>query len=60
VFSGGQVSFGRAKFSGAEVRFTDVLFSGGQVDFSDPGDWSHPPMFSWDGKPPRRVVLTVQ
>jgi hypothetical protein len=59
-FSGGQVDFGGARFSGATVRFDDAEFSGGQVDFSNPGDWSHLPMFSWDGKPPTGVVLPVQ
>ena len=59
-FSGGRVRFSGAEFSGCTVRFTGAVFSGGQVDFASAQRWSHPPMFSWDGKPPTGVVLPVQ
>ena len=52
--------FHGAEFSGAQVSFDLAKFSGGQVSFADVGLWSHPPMFSWDGKPPAGVVLPVQ
>jgi hypothetical protein len=38
------VVFDRGDLSGAE-------FSGGTVGFGTESDWSHPPMFSWDGAP---------
>jgi uncharacterized protein YjbI with pentapeptide repeats len=61
VFSGGEVSFGLdAEFSGGTVDFRRAVFSGARVDFSGASRWSHPPMFSWDGKPPTGVVLPVQ
>jgi uncharacterized protein YjbI with pentapeptide repeats len=64
-FSRGEVRFDGARFSGGTVDFSGfsgigARFSGGTVDFSGAGDWSHPPMFSWDGKPPTGVVLPVQ
>jgi uncharacterized protein YjbI with pentapeptide repeats len=59
VFSGGDVVF-RAQFSGGTVSFSDAQFSGGEVNFSGSVDWSHPPVFSWDGQPPTGVVLPVQ
>src|SRR6266496_3297304 len=71
-FSGGEVSFGGAKFSrgtvnfynarfsGGTVHFGGAEFSGGTVDFSGARRWSHPPTFSWDGKPPTGVVLPVE
>src|SRR6266550_125694 len=60
-FSGGEVSFSDGVvFSGGEVRFDDAQFSGGEVNFSGSVDWSHPPIFSWDGQPPTGVVLPVQ
>jgi uncharacterized protein YjbI with pentapeptide repeats len=59
-FSGGAVSFDDAGFSGGAVSFDDAGFSGGTVDFARVRRWSHPPMFSWDGKPPAGVVLPVQ
>ena len=43
-----------------EVRFDGAGFSGGTVDSSGARRWSHPPMFSWDGKPPTGVVLPVE
>ena len=57
---GGQVSFNGAWFSGGEVSFSRAVFSGGQVSFLAPERWSHPPIFSWDGKPPTGVVLPDQ
>ena len=59
-FSGGEVSFGGAGFSGGEVSFGGAGFTGGEVSFGDVRRWSHPPTFSWDGKPPTGVVLPVQ
>jgi uncharacterized protein YjbI with pentapeptide repeats len=59
-FSGGTVYFSGAEFSGGQVDFSGAEFSGGQVDFSRARPWSHPPMFSWHGKPPTGVVLPVQ
>jgi uncharacterized protein YjbI with pentapeptide repeats len=59
-FSGGEVGFSSAQFSGGEVGFVGAVFSGGQVDFAHARRWSHPPMFSWDSKPPAGVVLPVQ
>ncbi len=59
-FDGGSVSFYGAVFSGGTVGFTSAEFSGGAVDFSRARHWSHPPTFSWDGKPPTGVVLPVQ
>ena len=59
-FSGGEVSFGDAGFSGGEVSFGGAGFTGGEVSFGDVRRWSHPPTFSWDGKPPTGVVLPVQ
>ena len=59
-FSGGEVSFGLAGFSGGTVSFDGAVFSGGEVRFDDVRRWSHPPTFSWDGKPPTGVVLPVQ
>jgi len=60
VFSGGWVGFADAEFVGATVSFDGARFSGGQVDFARVRRWSHPPMFSQDGKPPVGVVLPVQ
>lgn len=59
-FSGGKVSFDAAQFSGGEVSFSGTVFSGGEVSFAGAKDWSHPPIFSWEGKPPAGVVLPVQ
>jgi Pentapeptide repeats (9 copies) len=59
-FSGGKVSFDAAQFSGGEVSFSGAMFSGGEVSFFGAKDWSHPPTFSWEGKPPAGVVLPVQ
>ena len=56
-FSGGRVSFSGAEFSGGTVSFTRAEFSGGLVDFSEVENWSHPPLFDWDGKPPAGVTL---
>ena len=56
-FSGGRVDFGGAGFSGGAVDFGGAGFSGGTVGFGGAGRWSHPPMFSWDGKPPTGVEL---
>src|SRR6266567_3393313 len=56
-FSGGTVSFSGAKFSRSDVSFYSAKFSGGAVDFSSPGEWSHPPMFSFTGTPPPGVSL---
>jgi uncharacterized protein YjbI with pentapeptide repeats len=61
AFSGGRVDFGGgATFSGGQVLFNGARFSGGEVDFRHSADWSHPPRFSWDGKPPTGVVLPAQ
>ena len=69
VFSGGWVYFGEAAFFGSQVDFRRAVFSGGEVyfgflvssgDFADDGRWSHPPRFSWDGKPPTGVAIPVQ
>jgi uncharacterized protein YjbI with pentapeptide repeats len=59
-FSGGTVSFDHAGFSGGTVSFDHAEFSGGEVDFSGATRWSHPPVFSWDDKPPAGVALPVQ
>ena len=59
-FSGGTVNFDNAKFSGGRVSFIGAEFSGSTVSFADARRWSHPPIFSWDGKPPMGVVLPVQ
>jgi uncharacterized protein YjbI with pentapeptide repeats len=56
----GTVSFDAAVFSGAEVDFHRLQSFGGQIDFSGASRWSHPPMFSWDVKPPTWVALPVQ
>lgn len=55
----GSIRFGGARFSGGDVVFRAQL-SGGEVNFSSSVDWSHPPVFSWDGQPPTGVVLPVQ
>jgi uncharacterized protein YjbI with pentapeptide repeats len=60
VFSRGQVDFRDAVFSRGQVDFRDAVFSGGQVDFSQALDWSHPPLFTWDGTPPSGVRLPAQ
>jgi hypothetical protein len=72
TFSGAKVDFGTAKFTGGyscfsdasfaagEVDFAHARFLGGEVDFGDARNWSHPPMFSWDGNPPVGVVLPAQ
>jgi hypothetical protein len=60
VFSGGRVDFNHAGFSGGRVDFNHAGFSGGEVSFSNVRRWSHPPIFSWDGKPPTGVVLPVE
>jgi hypothetical protein len=54
------VNFTKAAFSGAEVSFTRAAFSGGMVGFFGAKRWSHPPVFSWDGKPPTGVQLPAQ
>jgi hypothetical protein len=59
-FSGGEVSFHAARFSGGTVGFQGAEFSGGTVGFGGAGDWSHPPVFSWHGKPPTGVLLPAQ
>jgi hypothetical protein len=59
-FSGGEVHFGGARFSGGEVSFGTAEFSGGTVSFSEARRWSHPPIFSWDGKPPTGVALPAE
>jgi hypothetical protein len=59
-FSGGTVSFDAAQFSGGDVSFGGAVFSGGEVSFVGAMDWSHPPTFSWEGKPPAGVMLPVQ
>ena len=60
-FSGGTVNFKGATFAGGEVIFSGAAeFSGGEINFSGAMDWSHPPIFGWDGKPPTGVVLPVQ
>jgi hypothetical protein len=56
-FSGGTVGFFNAKFSGGEVDFGGAKFSGGTVDFSRAADWSHPPKFDWEDRPPQGVKL---
>jgi uncharacterized protein YjbI with pentapeptide repeats len=58
-FSDGLVDFGGAEFSCGQVSFGGAVFSGGRVDFAGARRWSHPPMFGWDGKPPKGVVLPV-
>ena len=57
AFSGAEVFFGGAAFSGAEVDFGRAAFSGGSIDLEDSRDWSHPPVFDWDGTPPAGVTL---
>jgi len=52
VFSGGTVDFSGAEFSGGTVDFRRAKFSGSRVSFLEAKRWSHPPTFSWDGKPP--------
>jgi uncharacterized protein YjbI with pentapeptide repeats len=52
VFSGGRVEFDNAEFSGSRVAFGTAEFSGGRVDFGNPVQWSHPPTFSWNSRPP--------
>jgi uncharacterized protein YjbI with pentapeptide repeats len=56
-FSGGTVVFSDAEFSGDAVSFYGAKFSGGTVNFSEVENWSHPPLFDWDGKPPAGVTL---
>jgi hypothetical protein len=56
-FSGGWVYFGGAEFSGGTVYFGGAKFSGGTVDFSRAADWSHPPKFDWEDRPPQGVRL---
>jgi hypothetical protein len=56
-FTSGTVSFGYAKFAGATVDFTAAGFTGATVDFSRSLDWSHPPRFDRNGKPPAGVML---
>jgi hypothetical protein len=51
-FSGGTVDFQFARSPGGQVSFADAVFSGGEVEFSSATRWSHPPVFSWGGKPP--------
>ena len=53
-----RVNTGRVPETGAV--FDGAEFSGGEVNFSGAMDWSHPPIFGWDGKPPTGVVLQVQ
>ena len=60
VFSGGLISFGFAVFSGSTVQFVFAEFSGGQINFSLAADWSHPPLFTWNGAPPSGVKLPPQ
>ena len=59
-FACGWISFNYASFSGGMVSFSSAVFSGGTLDFARARQWSHPPMFSWGGKPPAGVVLPVQ
>jgi hypothetical protein len=59
-FPSGSIRFGGARFSGGTPSFTGARFCGGEVSFSGSVDWSHPPVFSWDGQPPTGVVLPVQ
>ena len=56
-FSGGTVAFSGAEFSGGTVSFSGAEFTGGTVSFSEVENWSHPPLFDWDGKPPAGVTL---
>ena len=56
-FTGGEISFDEAHFAGAAVNFKEAKFSGGKVNFARASDWSHPPKFDWDGKPPAGVKL---
>ena len=59
-FSGGTVDLTNAALSGGEVGFDRARFSGGTVSFAEARNWADPPTFSWDGKPPRGLVLPVQ
>ena len=71
-FTGGTVSFGHAefpdgtvnssgaRFTGGTVDFRGAGFSGGTVSFAEVVTWSHPPLFSWDGKPPQGLVLPAE
>jgi hypothetical protein len=59
-FSGGRVDFDAAQFSGGDVNFGGAVFAGGEVNFAGAMDWSHPPTFSWEGRPPVGVALPVQ
>lgn len=56
-FTGGTVLFNSAVFSGGEVLFTGAKFTGGAVDFAKAETWSHPPLFDWNGRPPKGVIL---
>jgi hypothetical protein len=66
-FSGGKVRFGVSSprlelgfwraGSGAALGFENARFSGGTVDFSQVNDWSHPPVFDWDGMPSEGLRL---
>ena len=56
-FSGGTVTFDRARFSGGTIDFSGAQFSGGEVDFIDAHDWSFPPAFPWTDTPPSGVKL---
>jgi uncharacterized protein YjbI with pentapeptide repeats len=56
-FAGGTVRFGDAKFPLGEVGFEGARFTDGTVDFGDVDDWSHPPLFNWNGEPPTGVIL---
>ena len=51
------VNFGDAEFTGGTVGFSGAEFTGGTVDFGGSLDWSHPPRFDWNGKPPAGVIL---
>jgi uncharacterized protein YjbI with pentapeptide repeats len=57
LFSGGCISFVGAEFCGGEVSFEGVELSGTVIDFREPGDWSQPPIFAFEGKPPSGLHL---
>jgi uncharacterized protein YjbI with pentapeptide repeats len=53
------VSESRKAIPGGETTLKDreSIFSGAKVDFSEVADWSHPPTFSWTGRPPAGIKL---